>query len=365
MRWCAAAAVVLSAVVTVQAAPADPGQDEFLRGYATAVVTMQFPSAAADLQVRDGVVYIEDTGLSEQEKNRLLAILSGAKGFVRLEFFTGASGSAAAKQEEKFPVFLAKNNLFKPLIADPRWPHFSAAYQRYIDDEQLRNVAAVSFGETFSLVRFRGPWDSLMEFGIKAGVFAFFDLDAESSDLINADYLVGLPLSFKQGNLSNITNVFHQSSHLGDEFLLRGRADKRVNLSYEAVSSIFSYQLPKDALNGVLDGFRLYGGGGYIFRKEPSDLDPWSAQSGLEFYSPWPLLDGAVLPVAGVDLQFRQESDWNTDISLRAGLQFQDPDFFSRKMQLLLEYYHGKSPNGQFYERDIESFGIGVHFFLD
>ena len=31
---------------------------------------------------------------------------------------------------------------------------------------------------------------------------------------------------------------------------------------------------------------------------------------------------------------------------------------------LLLEYYNGKSPNGQFYENTIEYFGLGLHFFF-
>ena len=35
------------------------------------------------------------------------------------------------------------------------------------------------------------------EVGVQAGVFAFFDLDAESTDLVNADYLVGVPLSYE------------------------------------------------------------------------------------------------------------------------------------------------------------------------
>jgi hypothetical protein len=48
-------------------------------------------------------------------------------------------------------------------------------------------VAAVSFGETFAIYRDRlgsGWW----EFGVQAGVFALFDLDAPSMDLVNADY---------------------------------------------------------------------------------------------------------------------------------------------------------------------------------
>jgi hypothetical protein len=196
-----------------------------------------------------------------------------------------------------------------------------------------------------------------MELGIQAGVFAIFDLDSESLDMINADYRVGIPSTVKKGNFTNLTRIFHQSSHLGDEFLLRGQTDERINLSYEAVNSLFSYDLPA--------GFRLYGGGGYIFHKEPSGLDPWSTQAGLAFRSPKLWLKGSLRPVAGIDVQNREESNWDTDVSVRTGIQFENPDFMSRKLQLLFEYYNGKSPNGQFYESNIEFFGLGLHFFLD
>jgi hypothetical protein len=66
-----------------------------------------------------------------------------------------------------------------------------------------------------------------------------------------------------------------------------------------------------------------------------------------------------------VDIQNRQESNWDTDISSRAGVQFENPNFQGRKMLFLLEYYHGKSPHGQFYESNIEHFGAGLHFFFD
>jgi hypothetical protein len=363
IRWIVGCALLALAGGPGTAAGAANPADEFLRGYATAVVQMSFPAAARSLRVENGVVTVQDAALSEEEMVHLGRMLAEAPGFVRLERVeTPAAGASAAAPKAHpeagpFAVFLARKTLFQPLLADPRWPHFSAAFQRYVDDRQVRDVGATTFGESFSLVRFGGPWDATMELGIQAGVFAIFDLDAESSDLINADYLVGVPLTTKWGNLSNHTSVFHQSSHLGDEFLLRGRADKRVNLSYEAVGSLFSYNLPA--------GFRVYAGGGYIFRKEPGDLEPWSTQVGLEFASPWPLLGGALRPVAGVDVQHREEGGWETDLSLRAGVQFQNPNFFSRKMQLLLEYYRGQSPNGQFYERNIESLGIGVHFFIE
>ena len=350
------------------ASPLDQAQDandEFLRGYAAAIIKMNFASSAKSLRVEQGVVYIENVALSEEDKISLQRMLSESEGFVRVELVKPSDAAAhtrpaaPAEPPEKvaLPAFLAKNTLFQPLIADPRWPHFSATYQRYLGDREFGNVGATSFGESFSLYRFAGPLESTMEVGLQAGVFSIFDLDAESYDLINADYLVGFPLSFKKGNFSNHTSVYHQSSHLGDEFLLRNPAQEHVNLSYEGISSLFSYHLPA--------GLRAYAGGGYIFHKDPSDLDPWSLHAGMEFRSPWMLLEGALRPVAAIDVQWLQENNWSPGLSLRTGFQFQNPDFFSRKMMLLLEYYKGQSPNGQFFEHDIEYLGVGLHFFLD
>ena len=353
------------AALSVQAA--QPG-DEFIQGYATALVGMNYPGSVESIKVDSGVVYLEGESLSEEEKTILRKMLSDVEGVLRVEFVTESKRDEApgvppkklkepVEPAEHLPAFLPKSPLFQPLLADPRWPHFSASFQRYINNDRLKNVASTSFGESIGLYRLRGPLESTIQLGIHAGVFSIFDLDSQSFDLINADYMVGIPLTFKKGNFTNMTRIFHQSSHLGDEFLLRGQTDERINLSYESVNNLFSYHLPA--------GFRIYAGGGYIFHKDPSDLDPWSTQTGMEFRSPRFWLKGALRPVAAVDVQNRQESNWNTDVSARAGIQFENPDFFSRKLQLLFEYYNGKSPNGQFYESNIEYFGLGLHFLYD
>ena len=211
----------------------------------------------------------------------------------------------------------------------------------------------MSFGETFTLYRERlgrGWW----EVGVQAGVFAVFDLAADSKDLINADYVVGVTGGYRYGDFSALARLFHQSSHLGDEFLIDNRVRNRVNLSYESVDLRLSYELFDDA-------FRVYGGGGYLFDQEPSSLKPWSAQWGLEFRSPWPGPDSSWRPVAAVDMQNREENSWRVDISARAGIQFEGV-LASRNLQILLEYFRGHSPNGQFYKDEIEYLGLGAHF---
>jgi hypothetical protein len=249
------------------------------------------------------------------------------------------------------PGIMPGGDLFGPLIADPRWPHFSVGYQYYINDPTFKDIGAVSFGETFTVYRLQagGGW---WEVGIQAGVFAIFDLDASSFDLINADYLAAVTAAYRYGQFSALGRVSHQSSHLGDEFLLRSTRPARVNLSYESVDIKLSYEF---------DNVRLYGGGGYLFDAEPPDLEPWSLQAGLEFRSHWPSLESRWRPIAGVDLQSREENDWDIDLSVRAGIQI-DGVLASRAIQLLVEYFHGHSTNGQFFRRKVDYIGVGVHF---
>ncbi|HEY7492030.1 MAG TPA: DUF1207 domain-containing protein, partial [Candidatus Tectomicrobia bacterium] len=248
--------------------------------------------------------------------------------------------------------FLPGGLLFTPLIADPRWPHFAAAYQYYLHDRNLRHAGAVSFGETFTLYRdtLGGAW---WELGLQAGVFAVFDLDSPSSDLVNADYMGAVVLGFRYKRFSALGRLAHQSSHLGDEFLLRNRVN-RINLSYESVDLKLSYEFFGDVL-------RLYAGGGYLFHRDPESLHPGSLQWGIEGRSPWPGPHVWYRPLVAIDVQHREENDWHVDVSLRTGVEIAGV-LGDRKLQLLIEYFRGHSPNGQFYREQVDYLGVGAHF---
>ena len=262
-----------------------------------------------------------------------------------------ASFPSRAEESEILPRAV----LFDPLVADPRWAHFSAAWHRYGGDQQLDNVGTVSMGEDFSLYQepaARGRWG----IGLQAGVFAIFDLDAASSDLINADYWVGIPVSWREGPWQARGRLFHQSSHLGDEFLLRVRPD-RVNLSYEGVDFKVSRYLDGESL-------RLYGGAGYLVHRIPSDIDPWSLQVGAEFRAPWTMAGGFLRPVAAIDAQSSQESGWQVDLSTRIGVEVEAERDRDYRVLVTLEYFSGRNPNGQFFRDAVDYWGIGVHTFF-
>lgn len=357
-------------IVLLSFQPSFASSDDYIRGYAEAVLVKQFNKAPESLTVDDGVITVLLKGIQRPMKERIQNELYQIDG-VKLVVITASPASASDtlsysetdpsrmkdtnEKDQAGISFFGKKRLFEPLIADPRWPHFSIAYQFYIDDDELKNVGSTTFGETLPFYSDIAPFGGEWQIGLQASVFALFDLDAASHDLINADYWVGIPLSYSRDVFSAIFRLFHQSSHLGDEFLLRSRIE-RVNLSYEALDFKASYNLN--------ESFRGYAGSGFIIRREPDDLKRWSLQYGFEFRGPRAYFDNTLKPVAGADFQNREESDWNVDISLRSGIEIESEKMFWNRLHLMLEYFYGFSPNGQFYDRRIEYLSLGTHFYF-
>jgi hypothetical protein len=167
---------------------------------------------------------------------------------------------------------------------------------------------------------------------------------------------VGLLTSYRTGPFSGFLRLHHQSSHLGDEFILNSQPPiNRSNLSFEEVDLKLSYELAS--------WFRIYGGGGMLVGRDPSDLKRGTSQVGAELTSPWTLWGGKVRPVAYADFQANARSNWRVASSVMAGLQFENARIGDRKLQVLAEYFGGPSPNGQFFAQNTEWFGLGIHLY--
>lgn len=358
-----AVAAVVGLSINVSIAAANRPDDRYLAGYAAAVLEMRFGVPYRDLRVENGQLLLDRAALQGHDAEGAIESLRAIEG-LEVELVESATGApTVTASETPEPVsevtvpttagWLPKAGLFEPLIADPRWPHFSGTVQFYQGDEELGTVGAPNFGAALPFYGWRAmgvDW----QIGLHAGVFSIFDLE-DSSDLVNSDFLGGVPLNARYGPLSAQLRVFHQSSHLGDEYLLRARDPvNRINLSYEAVDLRLSLK--------PFDWLRVYAGGGAIVRSEP-DLDPWTAQGGIEI-TPGPLFHPLLYPVVALDVQSSEEADWTVDYSARAGVELRSEWLGSRRLQLLMEYFNGSSPNGQFFERDIEYFGPGVHFYF-
>ena len=345
---------------TPSAKAADRVGDAFLTGYLASVLERDLHWARDSyvLKIVDGVATItlfKEDPIRQEAADKQLRAIDGVKGIsivVRpahvdkpgvVAKFVGITGEG-----EAFPV----GDLFRPLIADPKQPQFSVGFNSFKSLDTHYIMASVGFGETFGLYRFFGSREGNgLQLSLEGALFAQFNMESASSDLINADYTIGIPLTYKYDDNSLRFRIYHQSSHLGDELLLGANPPERINLSFEAFELLYSREWR---------GFRVYGGGEYLVHKEPDDLKPLSAHWGVEYRGTKPLLWNG-RPVAGVDMKSLEEHDWAVDTSIKAGLEFGHPNPGQRRLRLLAEWYQGYDPHGQFCTNKVEYYGLGVY----
>ncbi len=367
---------------------AAPTTDDYLNGYVQSIFEHNYGLPASAVTVRNGFVYIKEAETNGQNAEQVVEKLRQATSNIK-----GIKGIAFVKPNQHEQIDKARVNndgenfiqssneptngampdhsLFHALMADPKWPRFTLAYQYHTKNRILKKAFAPNFGASIPLYRgiIEGDDNAKWEVGIQGGLFAIMDMgtkqnivkknDAFKSSLVNADYFISLPFSYANGEWSALARVYHVSTHLGDEFMLtpQGKQTRRINLSYEGIDAILSYHFQ--------EGMRLYGGGGLIVHKDPAYIKRLKVQAGAEYRSPETFFAGRLRPVTGLDIKSEQMARWYPGLSYKAGVQFENSTLLiSNEVQLMLEFYRGKSMHGQFYNDKIRYIGIGLHAFL-
>jgi len=291
----------------------------------------------------------------------LLVAASAAPAVAGCDYDPGTSAGTAS---HVFP----RDDVFRPLLADPKEPRFYASYHRVNfrtgdvragRDTDVIHSGFIGAGENIGLWTRRAAAScDGVQISLFGGVFAQFDLSISSGDLINTDFLVGIPVSVRRGPWSFRGRLLHQSSHLGDEFLVRNRAIQVKNFGFEMLDALVSYD------HGRL---RAYGGLGVVFNSS-TDFDPLAFQAGVEARVPWApewkLLGLVPTPVLGVDFKTWQQQDWDATWNAVAGLEFNRPGDNAR-LRLVGTLLHGHFPFAQFFDdTEVDAYGLAVQFEL-
>ncbi len=255
---------------------------------------------------------------------------------------------------------LPADDVFRPLLADPKQPQFFATWQfaRARGEGTSVNLASVALGENFGLYTKRDGCDG-WQISLHGGVFSQFNMDTRNAELINTDFVGGIPITWRLGNWSTRVRFYHQSSHLGDEFLLGRPGFDRLNFNYEELEAIVSYDIPWG---------RVYAGGGYLVNREPATIDRNRVQWGFELRGPpirsdllaaW-LSHVVITPVLAGDFKSVEELQWIVNTNLLGGVEWSRAGSL-RRFRIMVNYYRGYNPYGQFFVQKLETLGAGFY----
>ncbi|HEX4048076.1 MAG TPA: DUF1207 domain-containing protein [Elusimicrobiota bacterium] len=261
-------------------------------------------------------------------RNRLAAAL----------LLAALSAPASAASVDLFP---RPNEIFPLLIADPRHTQLSASYYRL----NGQNTSDIGLGYSWGLTRWRsGSYqDWLWEADVEGMAYSRFQIGGGINEFETVDFFANLPVTVRRGDFAFKGTLFHESSHLGDDYI-RETGNTGFRYSNEGVRLQASIE-PRRWI-------RFYGGAQFLLHDIPVN-GPWSGQAGLEYFSDdlrWSKRVRTRFFLAQ-DFQSHQDVQWNVNSHTVTGLKFNFPESLTRAVRLQLGYFDGHSPFGQFYTR--------------
>jgi hypothetical protein len=258
--------------------------------------------------------------------------------------------AAPAYCEEKGPPFPEVGVLFPRLLADPRQAQTMAGYYRLAGVD----MADVALGDTWGVRRWYlgQSGDTAIQFDVEGMGYSQFKLSRGVNEFETIDFFANLPLEIRRGPISGRFTLFHESSHLGDDYI-RSTGNTGTRYSVEGIRQVVSLNLGRF--------LRVYGGGGYLLHRVPN-IPGGTLQSGLELVSSdlRRLPPHARLYVAE-DIQSKEYVSWNVNSNTEAGIRL-GYDGVRRQLRLHVGHFEGHSPFGQFRDQRVSCNSVGASF---
>lgn len=190
--------------------------------------------------------------------------------------------------------------------------------------------------------------DVEMQLQVEAAVFSRFDI-TEAWDMDAADYRFGFPFLYRTGDVILKVHPYHITSHLGDEYISRVGSDRK---SYHLDELAIGVSFPAAA------SWRVYAEIGYgVYTGR--ETDPGRAQIGAEYMLA--SISQRIVPFLAIDLQTRNEIDWNWNATAMIGLMMIPKKGLGTGHGLrgTLEYYRGNDSQAEFKEDREHYLAIG------
>jgi Protein of unknown function (DUF1207) len=212
--------------------------------------------------------------------------------------------------------------------------------------------AEVVIGENLPLIAIkRGPRPVVL--GLGTQVYGRFSLNDSKTALISVDWVAGLNTTALLGNMAVTIQVYHESSHLGDEYGDRFQA-QRIDWSREAIAGWITYGAGQWKLTGGAS-YVLYDGLGLPRAGAAIGLD-WGAGRHRFLTRPFE-------PIIGLYTEGSAATDWRLSTSAKLGVAVRGKGG-ARSLGLALIAHDGLSTQRQFFRRQSQYLGLEVRFDL-
>lgn len=246
--------------------------------------------------------------------------------------------------------FPPAHELFTSLAADAADPHFGFSLGAAA---RQRGIARVDVGDYLGVYRLALPGDiGAVQLNIGAAIFTRFD--ATSHDVQVIDYYGNVPLDIRVGKTSLRLMFYHDSSHLGDDYL-KERNIQTVSNSWEALRAILAIT--------PVPPLRLYGGYTKILHAKPTWAGYRAVQGGAEIHfntsksAHWH-------PYWANDIQAWERSAWNPTWTSQLGLKTAADYSKGRGITYFVQIMKGPRSEGQFYTQKETIWSAGLKFSL-
>ena len=209
----------------------------------------------------------------------------------------------------------------------------------------------VVLGENFPLLSLRGGRKPIV-LGIGSQVYGRFSLTDPKSALISNDWVVGVNTTAALNSWALTLEVYHESSHLGDEYGDRFPGD-RLDWTREVLAGWASFTA------GV---WRLTAGASFVL-DDQLRLPPPGGSLGVDYHGrPRSILTGQGRPIAGVFFEADAATHWRVSSSAKLGVAFATGN--SHDVSLGLIAHDGLSTQRQFFRQESRYVGMELRFDL-
>lgn len=251
-----------------------------------------------------------------------------------------------------FVLFPDSERVFRQLIADPRHIALGASYYR----QGGRDTADAALGHSWGLAHWAtngGFWQ--WQTNLEAMAYSRFIVGGSVNQFETVDFFANLPLAVRHGIWSARGMLYHESSHLGDDYIRR-TGDRGFRYSVEGLQLHFSAE--------PFPWLRAYAGMKQLLHVVPAQGRS-TAQYGLELTSR-DLDSRGDYPMKlflAQDFQNPAYNDYNLNSNTELGviIGFRE---VQRVMRVFAGYYTGRSPYGQFFRQKEHYLDLGVSFHL-